>query len=107
MSGILNERRGSTPSGLRIEWKHYGRTDETGERFEWSIRCGAWEWESEEDYDLVWTWDRVAGLAACLSYIAGMGPEGAAALAATILRNMEVTTATEDDNVIQLRPRRR
>ena len=105
MSGLLRERRGSTPSGLRIEWRHYASTDATRERMEWSIRCGAWEWESEEDYDLVWTWDRVAGLAACLSYIAGMGPEGAAALAATILRNMEPAASDDGDNVIQLRPR--
>lgn len=72
---------------------------------QWSIRCGAWEWESEEDYALMWTWDRVSGLAAGLDYITNLGPDGAAALAATIRRNMVTTAAAPNDNVIQLRPR--
>ena len=106
MNGILRERRGHTVNGLRIEWRHVAGSADSREYMQGAIRCGAWEWEFENDYNLVWTWDRMTGLAAGLDYIAGMGPDGAAALAATILRNMEPAANDPTDNVIQLRPRK-
>lgn len=95
-------RRGRTANGLQIEWRWVYRTADKPEHFTWTISCGAWEWESEDDFDRVWTWERVAGLAAGLDHIVGLGPAGAAALAATIGRNLE-PVSEPDDNVIPLR----
>lgn len=98
-----NHRRGTTVNGIKIEWRRHPRTNDVAEHVTWSISCGAWAWESEPDFDRVWTWDRVAGLATGLAHIADMGPDGAAALAATLLRNMEPASDEAYDNVIPLR----
>lgn len=96
---VLLERRGVTTSGLRILWRHYARHGDEGECYEFTITCGAWEIDNEPDYDRRWTYERAAGLAVGLEYVAGLGPEGAAILAATLRRNAPYE---EETNVVPL-----
>lgn len=94
---IVEERTGTTSRGLRIRWWRHKPAD-APEYVTWSIEAGAWGWESEDCDPSVWTWPTVKGLGACLDYLAARDPSEAAALVATIRRNLP----TPPGNVVQL-----